>query len=449
MSGILGIETSLSCWEKETDIMGILNTRGDEWGGFAAVQGNTIVREADKGKITSLLEREGVKLKDPKKIIFHVNQSPKNPQPAQIEETLMGPIALAFDGKIINKEELRKKSSYLVGSETSVIARLIGAGRDPLDGLMNVYQNVKGPFSLVLLTLNGVFAARDTVGIRPMIIGRFFNGDNPGCAVASESSALRHVGMDIIRDVRPGEIIALEAGGFKTIKLIPEAKLSICSFEYGYWARPSSIIEDIWVGKVRENAGKKLAQAFPPVDIVSSFPMSGNAVAEGLHKALKVDYQSIFDYNSEPGGRSFLPFSSAIRARRAKNKLIIMPWAIEGKCIAIADDSVVEGNQTTARISDVKKAGAREVHLAIETPPIKYPCPFDVTPRGKLLAADHTIEEMRKILRVESLRFNTVESFAEAIISAQSEKRKAESPLTTANLCLGCFTGEFPKYPNP
>lgn len=448
MSGILGIDVNKSCWEEIADAVGVLQPRGDEWGGFAVIQGEKIKREADRGKITPLLEREEAKLIDPKTAIFHVNQNPNNPQPAWIEESAMGPIALAFDGKIINKKELRQKSPYLVGSEAGIVARLVAAGNDPLDGLNNVYQNVKGPFSLVLLTLNGIFAARDLLGVRPMILSRFFNGDKVGCAVASESAALEHIGMELIRDVRPGEIIAIEVNGFKTAKQFTEANLAICSFEYGYWARPSSIIEGIWAGEARTNAGKKLAYDIPKADIISSFPMSGNASAEGLHQGSGINYQSIFDYNAEPGGRSFLPFSSAVRARRAKNKLLIMPWAVKGKRLIIADDSVVEGNQTLARISAIKRAGAVEIHLRIETPPIKYPCPFDVTPRGSLLATNHTIEEMRKILRVDTLAFNTVENFVEAIISAQSEKRKVEDPLRPANICLGCFTGEFPKYPN-
>lgn len=125
-----------------------------------------------------------------------------------------------------------------------------------------------------------------------------------------------------------------------------------------------------------------------------------------------------------------------------------MPWAIKGKRLIIVDDSIVEGNQTLSRIFAIKNAGAAEIHLRIETPPIKYPCPFDVTPRGNLLAANHTIEEMRKILRVDTLAFNTVEDFIEAIVSTQSEKRKTEDPLKPSNLCVGCFTGEFPKNIN-
>lgn len=448
MSGILGIDVNRNCWEEMTDAMGIIQLRGDEWGGFATIQGDGIIREADRGKITPLLEREGLRLKDPQKIISHVNQSPNNPQPAKIEETAMGPIALAFDGKIINRDELREKSPYLVGSEAGIIARLVASGRNPLDGLKNVYQNVKGPFCLILLTREGIFAARDILGIRPMIAGRFFGNERIGCAVASESACLEHIGMELIRDIRPGEIIAIESSGFKTVEQISGPGLIICGFEYAYWARTSTIIEDIWVGEVRRNAGKKLASSCPEADIVSGFPMSGNAAAEGLHQALGIDYQSIFDYNIEAGGRSFLPFSSAKRAKRARNKLLIMPWAVKGKRVIIADDSIVEGNQTLARIFIIKKAGAEEVHLRIETPPMRYPCPFDITPRGELLAANHTIEEMKKILGVKTLGFNSVEDFADAIVSTQSKKRKEENPIKVENICLGCFTGKFPIYPN-
>lgn len=446
MSGVFGIDVNVNCWEEMTNAVGVLQPRGDEWGGFATPQDDEMKREADKGKITPLLEREALKLKDPRRVIFHVNQSPKNPQPARVEETAMGPVALVFDGKIINKEELRKLSPYLVGSEASIMARLIGAGKDPLDGLENVYNNVKGPFSLVLLTMDGIFAARDRFGIRPMISGRFFNGEKVGCAVASESACLEHMGMELIRDIRPGEVVSIKPDGFNTIKQFPGAKLCICGFEYGYWARPSSVIESVWVGDSRRRAGNKLAHDLPAVDIISSFPMSGNAAAEGLHQSSGIIYQSIFDFNLEAGGRSFLPYSSSLRTKRARNKLLIMSWAVKGKKIIIVDDSVVEGRQTMARIAVVRKAGAEEVHLRSETPLIKYPCPFDVTPRGKLLASDQTIEDMRKILRVDTLGFNTVEDFADSILSLQSEKRKEEDPIKIENICLGCFTGKFPVY---
>lgn len=446
MSGIIGANINNDCRSEITDAAGIMQLRGDEWGGFAAAQGQEVVREADKGKITPILERELYKLNEVQKIIVHVNQSPKNPQPARVEMTAMGPIALAFDGKIVNREELLKKSPYLNGSEASIIARLIAAGKDPIEGIKNVFENVKGPFSLVLMTADRIFAARDVLGIRPLMAGRFYGDGKIGCAVASESICLEHIGMKLIRDIKPGEIVSIEPNGFKSIEIMPGPGLKICGFEYAYWARASSIIEDIWVGEVRRSAGRKLASLCPTADIISSFPMSGSAAAEGLHQSSGIPYQTIFDFNIEAGGRSFLPFSSEKRNKRAKNKLLIMPWAVEGKKIIIVDDSIVEGNQTLSRVSTVKKAGAEEVHLAIETPPMIHPCPFDLTPRGKLIAAHHDIEEVRKILSVKTLTYNTVENFLEAILSCQGEERKAENPVKQENICVGCFTGEFPKY---
>jgi len=447
MSGVFGIDVNKDCWEDITAAMGIGQPRGDEWGGFATIYGNDIRREADRGKITPLLERESLRLKDLQKIILHVIQSPRNPQPAKIDETPMGPIAVAFDGKIINREELMQKSSYLIGSEVGIMARIIGSGKDPIDGLKKVYENVKGPFCLLLLTMDGVFVARDTFGIRPLVLARFLEGDKIGCAVASESVCLEHIGMQLIRDVRPGEIISIEAGGFKVMEeMVPATNLVICGFEYGYWARPSSIIENVWVGEARRSAGRKLAAGAPDADIISSFPMSGNAAAEGLHQALGINYQSIFDFNLEAGGRSFLPYLSTDRAKRARNKLLIMPWAVKGKRIIIVDDSVVEGNQTLSRISAIRKAGAEEIHLRSETPPIIHSCPFDITPRGELIAANHSVNEIRKILGLDTLEFNTVENFVDSIISTQSEKRREENPITTKNICMGCFTGELPNY---
>ncbi len=446
MSGVIAINLNGDIpLEDIANAAGILQPRGDEWGGVAVRKDGQIERYASQGKIRPLFEREHETLLHAKQLIIHVNQSPRNPQPAWIEETDMGPIALAFDGKITNKEEIRQLSPYLIGSEAGIIARIVGAAPDPVTGIENIFQTAKGPFCLVLLTRDGIYAARDTIGIRPMVLGRLL-GETFGCGVASESICLEHLGMDMVRDVRPGEIIEINPEGFKVRKTIPGAHLSICSFEYGYWARGSSIIEEVSVRDVRYEAGRELAAACPEADMISSFPMSGNLTAEGLHKASGIPFESVYDYNTEAGGRSFLPYDSRLRRERAKNKLLPMSAAIKGKKIIMVDDSIVEGNQTMSRIYKLRSAGAQEVYMAVETPPIKYPCPFDITPRGALFAATHSTEEMQKKLGLKKLWFNTVESFARAILSMQSERRKTENPLKQENLCMGCFTGEFPRY---
>jgi len=438
MSGVFGVCFDKDCLEELKRGSSVLQHRGDEWAGFSILKGNKIETVSGKGKITPLLKD---KTEETQTAITCLSQ--RDPQPVALEETRMGPLSLVFDGKIINREEVFEKFPYLSGTDAEILIRLIGQGKDILDGLKKVYQIIKGPFSLILLSREGIFTARDTFGIRPLILGRFFEDGVVGCAVASESISLEHIGMKMIRDVKPGEIVKIETTGFRSLDQIFSPGLIICSFEYAYWARPSSIIENIPVGLSRYNAGINLVSDCPSVDFIAGIPMSGNTAAEGFHFASKVPYRSIFDFNIEAGGRSFIPLSSLQRAKRARNKLLIMNWAVNDYRILIVDDSIVEGNQTLSRIFLIKKAGAKEVHLRIASPKMKYSCPFDSTSRGELMASTHSEEEMRKKLGLESLSFNSIEGFEEAIISSQNKRK---NPIKPENLCLGCFKGIFPEY---
>jgi len=454
MSGVLGITMNKPCWEDLQRAAAIIQPRGDEWGGFACLLHEKMISAAQKGKITPLLSGQKEVIMQTSAAIAHLSQKDSQPVVLEAEDTNMGPIAVAFDGKITNRQEIRKKSPYLVGSDAEIVARLIAAGKDPSEGIRNVFGHVKGPFSLVLLTLEGPFAARDTLGIRPLVLGRSVGGNGLGCAVASESGALSHINMEIIRDVKPGEVVEIMPTGFRTIDQQDSPGLILCGFEHGYWARPSSVIEGTPVGLARYIAGTKLAPRCPEADIIAGFPISGDTAAQGLAFATKIPFRSVFDLNTEAGGRSFLPFDPEKRAQRARDKLLMMDWAVqwkyewltEGLVVVLVDDSIVEGNQTLSRIFLIRRAGAKEVHLMIETPQMKWSCPFDITRRGSLMAATHSQEEMRKMLGVRTLAFNTPEDYAEAVISAQSRERKEKNPLTINNLCLGCFSGEFPKY---
>ncbi len=438
MSGVLGVCFDKNCLEELRRGSSVLQHRGDEWAGISVLKGDKIETVSEKGKITTLFKN---KMEEVQTAITCLSQ--RDPQPVILQETGIGPLSLVFDGKIINRAEIFEKFPYLLGTDAEILIRLIGQGKDILDGLKKVYQVIKGPFSLILLSLEGIFAARDILGIRPLILGRFFEAGTVGCAVASESIPLEHTGLKIIRDVKPGEIVKIETTGFRSLEQIPSPGLVICSFEYAYWARPSSIIESIPVGLSRYNAGINLISNCPNVDLIAGIPMSGNTVAEGFHFASKIPYRSIFDLNIEAGGRSFIPLSPLQRAKRARDKLLIMDWAVKDARVLMLDDSIVEGNQTLSRIFLIKKAGAKEVHLGIATPKMKYPCPFDATSRGKLIASNHSEEEIRKKLGLESLNFNSIEGFEDAIISAQSEQK---NPIKHENLCLGCFNGIFPKY---
>ncbi len=295
MSGVFGITQSQDCLEEIQRGAPLLQHRGDDWGGLTILKrGEIQAIPPRRGKLKRLLIEEGPRIRvsmgEVHTAIAHTSQ--RDPQPVTIEGTKMGSISVAFDGKVTNREELQEKSSYLVGTDTEIIARLIVSGKNPESGIKKVYQNVEGPFSLTLLTPDGLFAARDTRGIRPLAVGRFFGDEKIGCAVASESIAFEHVGMERIRDVRPGEIIEITPTGFRTLEQIDSPGLIICVFEYAYWARPSSVIEDIPVGLSRHNAGRALASSCPKADIIASFPMSGNTAAEGLAEASGIPYRS-------------------------------------------------------------------------------------------------------------------------------------------------------------
>ncbi|MFC1630036.1 amidophosphoribosyltransferase [Patescibacteria group bacterium] len=445
MSGVFGITQPEDCLEALKLGAPILQNRGDDCAGFSLQREGTIQAiPPQRSKMVTFLEAELPRVSPAETAIAHTSQ--RDPQPVTIELTRMGPISVAFDGKIVNRDELQEKSSYLVGEDAGIIARLIASAKDPLLGIRNVFRNVKGPFCLTLLTPEGLFAARDVLGIRPFILGRRVGDGEVGCAVASESAALSHIGMETIRDVRPGEIVHITPTGFTTVEQRESPGLIFCCFEHAYWARPASVIEGIPVGLSRHNAGRKLAPGSPIPDIVAGLPMSGNTAAEGLAQELGVPLRTIFEYNTEAGGRSFLPLSSEVRSTRARNKLLIMIWSVKGLIVIIVDDSIVEGRQTLARMHLVRMAGAKETHLAIETPPMRFSCPFDITTRGELMAATSTEEEMAKRLGVKTLRFNTTPSFVSALIASQTEERKAKDPIEKANICTGCFTGEFPEY---
>lgn len=252
--------------------------------------------------------------------------------------------------------------------------------------------------------------------------------------------------MEIIRDVKAGEIIQITEEGFRTLRQVPSNRLAVCSFELGYTARPSSVIEDIPVGQARFNMGVRLAQKDDiRTDIVSGIPLSGISAAEGYHSASKIPWQNVFEYNPYIG-RSYTPPSQQEREVKAKAKLFIIEWVVQNRSIGLIDDSWVRGTQTKARVRALKRAGAREIHQRLACPRIVAPCPFDVATRTReeLPGATYTINEMRNMSGVTSLRFNTIDDFVRAIILAQSEERRIKDPLRPEDLCLGCFTGEYP-----
>lgn len=459
MAGVFGISLNKDCWKELKWGTSLLQpNRGDSGGGFSIFNKGKIQKTTTLGLVRPFFDekaREDPTIKEGQIAIGGVWI--RNEQPILREGAGQEPFSIAGNVKIANREEIREKFPYLGGSDLEICAGLASQGKTPVERLENVFQNVKGRFGLVMLTPDGVFACRDPLGFKPLAIGR--NKKEGGCAVATESAVLPEIGMELVREVKRGEIIEINSTGFNTLKqILPEKKpeaVALCGFEFGYYAGPASIFEEIAVGEARFNMGAILAQKYGvEADIISPFPLSGEKACEGYGFISKIPLVSTWQYNSQ-FGRSFLDILKQGRKERGKGKLIPIEWVIRRfKRIIMVDDSIVEANQLMMRLFRIAALIRRfhpeleekiPLHLRIACPPKIKACPLEVPLRytEDLFATNNTREEMRRKLGVASLEFNTVEDYLKSLEKAQSEEKKKENPLKPEKeICMCCFTGE-------
>ncbi len=442
--GVFGICSKASCFKACESGIFNLQHRGKKCGGFAFVSGAKIVVRQKEGLVKSLFEEEAQLnpgITETQTAIAHV--SLLDPQPVVMTKSGAGPFALALNGRITNTTELLSSltdASLSIGSDAEILAKIIGKRGDYLDGIRAVLQHAKGAFSMVLLAPEKVYAARDPLGFKPLIIGK-----NPeGCTVASESVALQKIGMQPIRDVRPGEIVLLEGDGFRTLDRISSDRRALCPFEFSYFARVSSVIDGISVVTARQNMGMALASNNNiRADQVSSIPLSGLSHGEGYHLKSGLPLVSIFEYNRYCD-RSWTSDTREDTDEVAQEKLAIIESSVRGKEIIILDDSIFEAAQISGYIFELKRIGALKIHVRISAPEIRHHCLFDFPNRinKKLIAIDHSLDEIRKKIGADTLRFNTLEDFLASIISAQN--KEAQELLKSEDLCQYCFTGKSP-----
>lgn len=447
MCGVFGINLSGSCFEPLKKGIFNLQHRGQEWGGFSVLTKGKIEREVEPGLVKSTFEEKGQKkpeLLDSQMGIAHV--SLLDPQPIKVEKSNFGPFSLASNGRIVNRDELLERLGnppLFIGSDAEILAMSAAKGKDCIDGIKKIFRYAKGAFCLAMLTPDGVFAARDSLGFKPLTLGRSLEG----CAVSSESPGLEKIGMQLTRDIKPGEIITIgKEEGFKILKKIESTKRALCPFEFSYFARESGYIERIPVKIARHNMWSKLAQNDDVgASLVSPIPFSGSPHAEGYELASGLPYINVFEY-WRYSDRSWTPPDDATSTALAEEKLSINEAVVKDKVIVLIDDSIFGATQIMGWIFRLMDKGAREVHVRIAVPPVRYPCIFDYPNRilKKLIAADRAEEEIRKIIGAKSLKFNSLDAFLGAIISAQSEEEKAENPLKPEDFCTYCFTGDNP-----
>ncbi|HEX6941275.1 MAG TPA: amidophosphoribosyltransferase, partial [Gemmatimonadaceae bacterium] len=348
-----------------------------------------------------------------------------------------GHIALAHNGNLVNAVELRRDledrgSIFSSSMDSEVIVHLMArsSSTKPEHRLADAMSRIDGASSLVVVVGNTLMAARDPRGWRPLVMGRL--GD--AYVFASETCALDIVGATVEREVKPGEIIAIDRDGFRTLQT-PTLPLKRCVFEHVYFARPDSYVFGGSVDRARRALGRQLAieQPSPGADLVFSVPDSSNAAAVGYaeESGLRLEMALIRNHYV---GRTFIQPSQGDRDAKVKVKYNPVREVLAGKSVVMVDDSIVRGTTTKGLVALIRNAGAREVHMRVSSPPITGPCYYGIdTPRKEeLIAANYSVPEIAKRIGVDSLGYLSLEGMLAAV------------PDGPSGFCHACFSGEYP-----
>ncbi|MDR1650908.1 MAG: amidophosphoribosyltransferase [Synergistaceae bacterium] len=349
-----------------------------------------------------------------------------------------GPVAVAHNGNLTNFDALRntlenRGAIFQSTSDTEAILQLMAhqPRRSPFEALMRALAEVEGAYCLVVLMEEGLVAARDPWGFRPLSIGR--RGDN--YYVASESCAFSLLGASFVRDVEPGEVILIGSGGLKSYRLpVESGKKWLCSFEYVYFARPDSIIEGRSVYEARQEMGRRLAQSesVDGVDFVASFPDSGTTAALGFAAESGIPFEAAVVRNRYVG-RTFIQPTQKVRELGVRIKLSPSPSLFKDRSAVLVDDSIVRGTTAGLVVSMIRECRARALHLRISSPPVRFPCFYgiDTPSSGDLAAAKYSLNDIAKTVGADSLRYLSASAMTDAI------------GLPPDSLCTACFDGNY------
>ncbi|HOM27648.1 MAG TPA: amidophosphoribosyltransferase [bacterium] len=363
------------------------------------------------------------------------NPDIKNIQPFIVE--YKGRIyAIAHNGNLVNSYNLRKKleeegTLFQTTLDTEIIMHLIFKSKKEKfeDKLKEALSEIKGAFSLVLFTPDGIYAIKDPNGFRPLCLGKL----NNGYVISSESCAFDLIGAEYIREIEEGEILFIGKDGLKSYYL-PKNKISRCIFEFIYFARPDSKIFGKSVYVARKKLGENLAKELPfSADIVIPVPDSGNIAAIGLAEKLKIPFEMGFIRNHYVGRTFIMPFQTS-RELGVKIKLNPVPEIIKNKKIIVVEDSIVRGTTSMLRIKELRKAGVKEVYMAVSCPPIKYPCFYgiDFPDKNELIASFNEVEKIKEKIGLDGLYYLSLEGMISSI------------SLPSGEFCTACFTGKYP-----
>ncbi|MFH1086364.1 MAG: amidophosphoribosyltransferase [Chloroflexota bacterium] len=419
-----------------------LQHRGQESAGIAVSDGRRVALHKEMGLVAQVFNEDKLAPLQGHSAIGHTRYSTADSSRAVsaqpfLLESMLGPVALAHNGNLVNTEELRAELFTRGVGLTSwcdsevLIQMLAGAqGATWVERIQHIMGKALGAYSLTILTRDALYAVRDPWGFRPLSMGRL----NGGWVVASESCALQTVGAHTITEVAPGAIVKIDTQGVETIQGAPPGKPNLCMFEYIYFARPDSIVGGQLVHEVRQALGRQLAREHPvAADLVMSVPDSATAAAIGYAQEAGIPYGEGLIKNRYIG-RTFIQPDDRMRQAGVAIKFNSLPQVLGGKRVVVVDDSIVRGNTSQPIVELLRRAGASEVHLRISSPPIQHPCfmGVDMATYDELIAHRYSVAEIRQRIGADSLGYLSLEGMFAALGRSLSE------------FCVACFSGDYP-----
>ena len=425
-----------------------LQHRGQESAGIATADGQYLANIKGMGLVSEIFTDDVLQKLPGVMAIGHTRYSTTgdsallNAQPIRVEST-KGLIAIAHNGNLVNlgnvRARLERDGAYFqTTSDSEIIVQLIAhSGKHTLvDCIADSLSQVEGAFSIVMMTRDRIFAARDPRGFRPLSMGRIRNQDSPDTIVfASETCAFDLLRAKFVRDVEPGELVMVTADGVTSRRFSTGIEQTSCIFEHVYFARPDSKIFNRWVQESREEMGRQLSrESGVDADLVVPVPDSGVTAAIGYAAESGIPFRFGLIRNHYVG-RTFIEPEQRVRDFGVKLKLNPVRNLLEGKRIILIDDSIIRGTTSRKIVRMVRAAGAKEVHLRISCPPTVSPCYYGVdTPsKRELIAANNSVEEIRRYIEADSLAYLSLEGLQKACDGGEGNR-----------YCVACYTGEYP-----
>lgn len=421
-----------------------LQHRGQESAGIAVSDGQQVKWYKEMGLVTQIFDERTLSQLQGDLAIGHTRYSTTGSSVIRNAQPLHcawgdGTVAVAHNGNLVNTEELRAEMEaqgvvFDSTNDSEVIARMIATQQDKTlpDAVAHTMGRLVGAYSVVILTEDTLIGIRDAYGVRPLCLGLL---DNKHYVLASETCALETIGAAYVREVEPGEMVIIDRNGLRERQALPLAHHATCVFEFIYFARPDSHIYGKGLHDARRRMGQELAREHPVpgAHMVMPIPDAATPAAIGFAEASGIPYGEGVVKNRYIG-RTFIQPDQRMRAAGVRMKLMPLKESLVGKRIVMVDDSIVRGTTTGQVVKRLLDAGAAEVHVRITAPPVKYPCFYgiDMADQKDLVAANHSVEEIRRMIGATSLGYLSIGGVTRAI-GIHKDK-----------FCRACFDGQYP-----